>query len=216
MDQYIKQWMHTHLNQDSIIVEAGTSDGTDTEIFSDFLTTGKLYAFEPIPELYNITKNKLLGRTNVILSNLALSDNTGVSIINVSDNRGNAWGSSSLLKPKAHLEVYSDITFNSEIEVSTINLDEWYINEKLDIIDFMWLDLQGFEPIVLKHAPKILSKTRYIHTEVALIETYSGVVTRDKFTKFLNEAGFVEVWSNMEQYEGNILFKNINLEELDI
>jgi FkbM family methyltransferase len=216
MDQYIKQWLYTHLDRDSTIVEAGTSDGTDTEIFSDFLTTGKLYAFEPIPELYNITKSKLSDRTNVILSNLALSDITGVSIINVSDNRGSAWGSSSLLKPKAHLEVYSDITFNNEIEVNTINLDEWYINEKLDIIDFMWLDLQGFEPVVLKNSPKILSKTRYIHTEVALIETYKGVITRDEFTNFLNEAGFVEVWSHMEQYEGNILFKNIKLEELDV
>ena len=87
-----------------------------------------------------------------------MKKSTGKTKINVSDRFGVPWGSSSLLKPKEHLDIHTEITFNKSIEIETKNLDEFYIEKGLDVIDFLWFDMQGMEPLVLKNAPLTLSK----------------------------------------------------------
>ena len=45
--------------------------------------------------------------------------------LNLAENRNQPWGSSSLLKPKLHLEIHPGITFNSKESVETIKLDSF-------------------------------------------------------------------------------------------
>jgi FkbM family methyltransferase len=205
----IREWILTNIPRTAVIVEAGSADGSDTEWFSDNFKDGMIYAFEPDPSLYKETHLRVATRRNVELSTYALSDKTGDATFYVSKNSGKDWGSSSILKPKDHLWFHPTITFDTQINVKTINLDEWSLAKNIDKIDLMWLDMQGAEPLVLAAAPRTLAKTQYVYTEVSVIETYENVVQLEDFKKQMDSSGFefvciVDMWKDM----GNVLFKN--------
>jgi FkbM family methyltransferase len=207
----IHDWVKENLNNKSIVIEAGACEGLDTLFFSNIVN--KIYSFEPIPALYNKALINVEGRENVELHNLALSDKNGKEKMYVSDRLGEYWGSSSLLKPKEHLKKHTEITFKEEIEINTINLDDWYLKNNLSRIDMLWLDLQGYEPIVLKSSPNILKNTKYLYTEVALVENYENNIKYEDFKIFLNDSGFEVIHDGIYWEDGgNVLFKNKNIE----
>jgi FkbM family methyltransferase len=208
----IHEWVLHNLPNNSIIVEAGTADGNDTLFFSNHCANGKIYGFEPEPVCFKESINKVGARANVEVLNVALSDKSGTSTLYVSDRFGELWGSSSLLKPKEHLRVHTEISFKKEISVQTINLDEWFQAKDLHHIDLLWLDMQGAEPLVLRSSPIALSKTKYLYTEVSLIDTYENVEKYESFKLFLNESGFDIIGEELPWVDmGNILLKNRNV-----
>jgi len=78
---------------------------------------------------------------------------------------------------------------------------------KIEKVDFLWLDLQGFELNVLKESVEIISKTSTIYTEVSIIENYSNSALYPQLKDFLENAGFKAkkekiAWSD----GGNVLF----------
>lgn len=211
MSPFIKNWLLANIPTTGTIVEAGTSDGTDTIEFVEIVKNGMVYAFEPIEELYNITNEKIKNYKNIKYLQAALSTEDGVQRMHVSLNGGQPWGSSSLLEPKEHLNVYQNITFNNTVSVNTVNFDKFIQDNNINIIDFMWLDLQGYEPILLQNSPVVLSRTKYLYTEVALIETYKDTLIKSAFVSQLKNSGFEPIWELDETFEGNILLKNKNL-----
>jgi FkbM family methyltransferase len=205
----IKAWIQRNLPRDGIVVEAGTADGDDTAWFANYFSEGRIYGFEPYENFFNMTKEKTREFSNVEISPFALDSKTGVKKFYISDRYGEDWGSSSLLKPKDHLVAHPAITFKSEKMVQTINLDEWFSTKSIPEISLMWLDIQGSEPDVLMNAPNILKKTRYLFTEVSLIETYEHVMLWSEFRKFLESSGFEVIGEQLPwQDMGNILLQN--------
>jgi FkbM family methyltransferase len=204
----IHKWILENLSQTPTIVEAGVCDGLDTEFFARSFPKGKIYGFEPIPELFNQSLSLTKGYSNVFLNQLALGELTENKKLYVSDRFGKKWGSSSILKPKDHLTFHKEITFNSELEVKTVNLDDWCQDNGIDKVDLMWLDLQGMEPLVIKSSPKIISNTTYIYSEVSLTETYENVIIYDKFKEYMLDIGFDIVFEDLPwQDSGNVLFQ---------
>lgn len=205
----IKRWILDNLPTNPTIIEAGTADGTDTLFFSHYFPNGRIYGFEPIPNHYNDTLNRLQGRNNVFIYNLALSEDNEPKEIHVSDRFGQDWGSSSLLKPKDHLTQHPEITFNKKITVQCTNLDIWLQDKFIDKIDLIWLDIQGYEPVVLGSSPITMSKSEYIYAEVSLIETYEGVQKYPEFKKFMEDNNYEVIHEELPwQDMGNVLFRN--------
>jgi FkbM family methyltransferase len=199
-----------------IILEAGTSEGYDTVWFANTFPKGKIYGIEPIKSLFNSVSFLTRANKNVKLFNYALSDKTGEAEMHVSLYYGRPTGSSSLLEPKDHIQLHPEITFNDKEKVNTINLDNFTEQNNIPYIDFMWLDLQGFEPIVLPAAPKTLNNTKYIYCEVTMIEYYKNNIKYPEFKTFMINNNF-EVLDESEIYTpngvinaGNVLFKNKN------
>lgn len=207
----IHDWILQNLSETSVIIEAGVCDGLDTNFFAKSFPKSKIYGFEPIPELYQQALSLNKDYSNVYLNQLALGEFTENKKIYVSDRFGKKWGSSSVLKPKEHLNVHTEITFNSELEIGIVNLDEWCEKNKISYVDLMWLDLQGMEPNVIKSSPNIISKTKFIYSEVSLIETYENVIKYDEFKKYMIDIGFNIVFEDFPWRDmGNVLFKKNN------
>lgn len=208
----IYEWISKVIPTNGTIVEAGTSEGNDTVFFSNHCIHGKVYAFEPVENLYLQALEKTKNRINIHLSNLALSDKSGTTTIFISDRFGEAWGSSSLLEPKEHLVFHPQITFKNTSIVKTITLDAFFSDKNINVIDLMWLDLQGAEPSVLKASPKTLEKVRYLYTEVSFVEMYKDVMLYKDFKVFLNQQGFEVLFEDKPYPDmGNVLFKNIKM-----
>lgn len=208
----IHEWIRQNIPKNGIVIEAGSWDGSDTFIFSQHLTEGKVYAFEPFPEFYYQTSARLYGIPNVEVSFYALAEKTQPYTLYLSEIDGKAWCSNSLLKPKLHLEVNPHVKFEKEMQVFGINLDDWRKEKKVERIDMMWLDIQGAEAAVLKAAPETLSRTKYIYSEVSLIEVYENVMLYNDYKAFLESKGFVVLHESLPyKDQGDVLFMNKNL-----
>jgi FkbM family methyltransferase len=194
-----------------ILLEAGASNGSDTERFARLYPKATIYAFEPIDKNYKMLLNRILGRlTNVKLFKLALSDSTGTAEMNVSEIIGQpneSASSSSLLSPKLHIEKFTNIVFAKKETVETITLDDWAELNNIDHIDAMWLDMQGAEYVVLK-ASKIINTVKVIYSEVSLVELYKDSTLYTEYKEWLVSMGFQVVKEEMykDLGYGNVLF----------
>ena len=170
------------------IIEAGSHNGKDTVRLSEAWPQGHVYAFEPVPEIYSQLKERTKVYANISTFELAFSDVTGKAIMHISSKEGT--GSSSLLDPKEHLQVFNWISFPSRIEVRTTTIDQWISDNEISSIDFLWLDLQGHEYNVLKASPAILATVKVIVTEVNFRELYSSAILYPEYKKWLVSQGF--------------------------
>jgi len=209
----IQEWIVNNLRDDSIIIEAGAASGTDTLWFSQNFPSGRIFAFEPLTISFNKTIQRITNCDNVEVYNVALGPTESTEELYVSSNRV----SSSLLKPTGHIQFHPRISFENKSTVRTINLDNFLENQRVEKVDLMWLDMQGYEPTVLLHSPETLEKTRYLYSEVSLKEMYANSVLYDEYKSWLKERGF-EVLHEFLYWEdmGNVLFYNENLDTEEI
>jgi len=203
-----KQRIRALLPPKPVILEAGAADGGDTLEMSSLFSDGQIYALEPIPVIYEKLKANVKSCRNVKTFQLGLSDTSGKTLLNLStDERNEILSSSSILKPKEHVNVHPNILFNQTIEIDTITIDEFCQQNKIPVIDFLWLDLQGIEFQTLKASPKTLKSVKVIHTEVSLIETYEQTVLYPEFRDWLIAQGFsVEIEELPFKDMGNVVF----------
>lgn len=191
----------------AIILEAGAYDGCDTQEIAQLFPHSSIYAFEPVPHLFKLLQTYTYASPNVHCIKKALSTTTGSAKFFVSNVPGALSGSSSLLEPEEHLTYHPLVTFDTCIQVETINLDEWAYQNTIDHIDFMWLDMQGAELDVLKAAPNIVKKTKMIYLEVAYIHLYKNSHLFDEVRSWFESQGFILIFSEATSAaEGNALF----------
>lgn len=204
-----KSFIEQFLPNNPIILEAGAHIGVDTVEMATRWPNSTIYAFEPVPNLFNRLKKITCSYKNIICFDYALDKKNGLSNMFISS--GSSDGSSSLLEPKEVLNAHPTVYFDKDVIVKTITLDEWAKKYDVTHIDFMWLDLQGSELDVLKASPHILKTVLAIYTEVSLIETYHGAPLYTELRKWLEEQGFFVIreelpWKDM----GNVLFARKN------
>jgi FkbM family methyltransferase len=181
---YIRQF----LPDNAIIVDAGAHHGYDSIDWAKILPKSKIYAFEPIPHVFEILKQYTQFYKQITCLPFALSDTNGMAEMYVSS--GGSDGSSSLLKPKDHLVDHPELTFDEKCTVQTFTLDEWAKNNNLRKIDFMWLDMQGAELLMLKQSTQILPTIHAIHMEVSTKETYENVPQYAEVADWMKTNGF--------------------------
>jgi FkbM family methyltransferase len=200
-----KSFIKKFLPLNPVTIDCGAHDGADSVELSKVLG-GPVHAFEALPHIYK----RLLQRTKkdklIFCYPLALSNTTGHQNFYVSE--GNSDASSSLLQPKDHLLDHPDTYFNQTIEVQTITLDSWANQHKVDHVDLLWLDMQGYELHMLKASEKILPTVKAIHTEVSTKETYNDVPLYKEYKSYLENKGFkVVVEAIPTGWDmGNVLF----------
>jgi 2-O-methyltransferase len=201
-----KNTIRQYLPQKPVIVDAGAHDGSDSVEMCRIFRGSKIYAFEPVPVIFDRLRENTKRYSRIKCYNLALSSQSGPQKLYVSS--GTSDGSSSLLRPKDHLLDHPDVFFESEINVNTITLDDWASKEHISQVDFLWLDLQGSELEVLKASKKVLRLVSVVHMEVSTRMTYENVPLYTKVKEWMKEIGFVaEVEAIPEGWDmGNVLF----------
>ena len=161
------------------LIHIGSFVGEEYPTYIKFGINNLIF-FEPQPNIFKILRERV-----------------GLSEFNVSHTPGGidngSGASSSILKPKVHLNQYPHITFNETIEVDMVKLDDYWKDSHLphNGFNFLNIDVQGFELEVLKGASNTLNHVDYILTEVNRDELYEGCVLVEELDGFLDEYGFV-------------------------
>ncbi|MBL7683264.1 MAG: FkbM family methyltransferase [Flavipsychrobacter sp.] len=201
-----KRYISKFLPKKPIIIDCGSHDGGDSVEWANTLNGAIIHAFEPSPKVYDrlVQNAKLYG--NIKCYKLALSDVNGTAKFYVSD--GTSDGSSSLLEPNEHLVDHPGVYFNEVIDVRTITLDDWALQNNIQQVDMLWLDMQGFEMQMLKSSKKILQNVKVIHTEVSVKDTYKGVALYPELRDWLKSIGFtIQLECIPQGFDmGNVLF----------
>ena len=149
----------------------------------------KAVLFEPHPQSFYVLEQKWRGDPSLVFVNKALgAECKSVTMFCETANQGQ---SSSLLKPKKHLEKYPHIKFESTLEVDQITLDG-FMHTLSDGVEynFINMDVQGYELEVLKGATHTLEKIDHIVSEVNWEELYEGCVQIADLDRFLLGFGF--------------------------
>jgi len=82
------------------------------------------------------------------------------------------------------------------------SIDVFFKDNKLEKIDFIWMDVQGAEVDVFKGAKNTLSKIHYIYTEFCESELYEGEIGLKEILKLLPNFKIIE------NYGGDVLLEN--------
>lgn len=195
-----------------VIVEAGAFRGHDSIRLAEKWPDATIYAFEPVPEIFEQLVTKTKAYTNIHRFKLALSNKNGTATFHIGEKPqkpGVPSQSGSLLAPKERLS-YSTHEFKSKITVPTITLDSWALKQNISHIDLAWLDMQGHELAVLQASPNMLQNIKAIYCEVGFIEGYQGQPKHEEIKSWLENHGFKEVARDFENksdwFFGNALF----------
>lgn len=182
-----KEYIRQFLPANPVVIEAGAHIGRDTEKMARLWPDATIYAFEPVPELFKQLQERTMKYSNVHCFNLALSNREGEAVLNVS--AGASTAASSLLKSYEYSRARPDVHFH-ELAVKTVILDHWAHQTDVKKVDFIWLDLQGYELEVLKASPHLLSTARALLIEASLNERFKNNPLYDEIKKWIESQGF--------------------------
>jgi FkbM family methyltransferase len=188
-----------------VVIEIGAADGGDTTLLLDpLVNTGREYrflAFECEPK--NFPKFRARGLTGVEFFEMAMSDACGWHRFVGSG----SWPySGSLKEPKLHRISHAWIPFEQPSEVPCTTLDSVFQSCRLDHIDFVWMDVQGAEDLVIDGGKSALTQCRFLYTEYYGAEEYAGQLNRDQIQDRLPGA-----WEIVEDWSGDVLFRNTEI-----
>ena len=145
-----------------------------------------IIVFEPLERNFDILfKNVEKLNANILGHQVALGSSDGSFDMYVSSNGAL---SSSLLKPKKHLDQYKNITFDEVETVEVKTLDSF----ELTGYNFINMDVQGFELEVLKGGKNTLDYVDYVYCEVNRDEVYENNAYVEEIDVFLSDFSRVE------------------------
>lgn len=148
---------------------------------------------EPIPEVFGRLQNSLehYPKQRAFCHLITDMDNQKYTF-QVSSNEG---ASSSIFSLAKHKEIWPDVTFTDAIELTSISLSTFVRQKQLNLnnYDALVLDTQGSELLVLRGAVEILRAFKFIKTEVADFESYTGGCQLSEMDSFLDAQGFQRV-----------------------
>ncbi len=197
-----------YVPKNPVIIEAGACRGEDVGWKCGLWPEGRVYAFEPVPELFESLKQLTSSYENLKVYQNALAETTGYRAMWVAD------GASSILKPiDSFNDNYFHCDMNHPISVKCYSFKDWMEMEGLDHIDFFWLDAEGAEMLILSSIPShVVKKCSSIFIEASFTKKWHNSVLYHDLALFFKRHGFREVWSQSTPgWGGNFLFVNKEL-----
>lgn len=168
------------------IVHIGAHYGEEIQ---EYVNNGiqKITVFEPLSKNFDVLSQRLQNvNADIQGYQIALGSRKGTAVMYLSSNEAQ---SSSILKPKDHLEHHPDVSFDGTEEVEVGLLDEYDIGDA----NFMNIDVQGYELEVFKGGKKTLEQIDYVYCEVNRGEMYEGNPLIEELDVHLGEYGFERV-----------------------
>ena len=162
-----------HVKADSVVIDVGANAGYFTKIFSSLTPQGKVYAFEPGGYARSILSKvvSIHGLKNVCLIPMGLSDKHAVNTLHMPvKSKGNlGFGLSHLGDDKS---VDPRDTLTEEIKLTT--LDEFFASEKINRVDLIKIDIEGWELRALEGGRNTIAT----HKPVLMLEMVDRFLTR--------------------------------------
>ena len=204
-----------------VIFEIGACEGEDSIKYSQLFPASTIYTFEPLPDNIRLIQKNFLEYNvkNASYYNLALSNKNGEAEFYVSSGKpegvsASDWDfgnkSSSLLSPEKHLETAPFIQFKEKIVVKTSTLKSFCMAHQIKTIDYVHMDVQGAELMVLEGAEDFISSIKVVWLEVSTVDFYKNQPLVDDVKKFMKAHNFVLIKDAVKGIQGDQLYISAN------
>ena len=178
-----------------VLWEIGSRDGVDAIQMARSFPSSRIWAFEPNPATFDLVARSATAEPRIVAVNAALSDVDGpVTFHQIDpDKTETTWadgnpGASSLFQASG---AYPHETYvQRPIVVDSIRGDSMIGNGTAPLPDFIWMDVQGAELLVLNGLGEYLSKVSMIYVELSLLEMYFGQALAPEVVALLRRHGF--------------------------
>ena len=170
------------------VIHVGANDGQERYLYSE--NKLKVVWVEAIPDMYGNLLRNIEPYPDQKAINALITDRDGESrTMHISNNYGM---SSSIFELLDHKDIWPDVHYVHEIQLTTSTLKSALANAKINPneYDALVMDTQGSELLVLKGAEDLLANFKYIKTEAADFEIYENCATTDQLCSFLEARGF--------------------------
>lgn len=211
------------INEEVIIFDIGACEGESSIRYARQFPNSRVYCFEPIPKnferiLENITTYQA---KNIFANQLCLSDKSGEVEFNVSsgtpkeyENQKLDWDfgnkSSSLLEKNEEVDVYDWLKFKEKITVQATTIKEFTNKMALSHIDFIHLDVQGAELMVLAGAGNFIESINNIWLEVEAVQIYKNQPIKKDIERFFKSKGFTKLIDTVNHVDGDQFWTRTN------
>jgi FkbM family methyltransferase len=170
---FLSQLLPEKLNSKSniILFDVGANVGKYTTSIISFLKTKyKVYCFEPLNTTFEILKKNTESNLNINAFCLGLGDKTEDTVI-YSNDKTNTHSS---LIPRDMSHWGNEYNLSNSNKISITTLDQFCETNKIPFIDFLKLDVEGFEWHFFKGAKKALD-----NKNIGIIQFELGVCAVD-------------------------------------
>ena len=200
---FLKKSIKKEIN---IFIDVGAHQGDTINEFLEIFTIKKIYAFEPSKENFiklkekvvEIEKNKLV---TIKISPYGLGEKNDILLLNeITDGVSNTFNSininSKYFKKKKLITTLFGIKkfIKDKVPTKIIRLKDFIEQEKINKIDFMKIDTEGFEFNVLLGLEKDIKKVQFIlfehHYDNMIIKNYKF----KDIHKLLNDNGVQKIF----------------------
>jgi FkbM family methyltransferase len=198
-----------------VVFDIGACTGENSVRYARIFPSSTIYTFEPIACNFNYIQQYILQYeiTSIYPFALCISDTEGIAEFHVSSGKpenldtDDDWDygnkSSSLLTPEKTKEVYPWLKFEEIITVQTTTLKQFCKEQSISSIDFIHMDVQGAELIILNGAGDFIHKINMIWLEVENVELYKGQPLKKDIEYFMKKNGFVKIEDTVDAVAGD-------------
>jgi FkbM family methyltransferase len=212
---YVQNYVEKHLHRciqmprDAVrqIVIVGVYMGHEVHVLLRNYPAAQFRLFEASPRYSTALKRRFQREPRVQIHCVAVSDHSG----SLTFHETNLAGSGSLLKVAEMAQQSYGMQQAESYTVPSIRLDDHASENGYaeDMIDCLWIDVQGAEMAVLRGAQVLLPRVRSVFLEVSAYQPlYQGGATLSDLQALLVTAGFtlVELGTDPANGTGNAMF----------
>ena len=193
-----------------ISIDVGANVGFFSLMLKDIFPESRIYALEPIPQIFECLKKNLTAN-DFHIHRVALSDYIGEQAMVFNDLE-------SSLSRLTNQEVATQGSHTEVLKVPVKTLDQFCSENNILEVDFLKIDTETFELQVLKGATKTLERTKYLHLEINILDNEKYTFSQINSLLFNQNYNFQLVYfrnfsdtSKGPIEVGDFLYKNVCL-----
>lgn len=168
------------------VLHIGASEGQEA---GEYYQSGisKMIFVEAIPDIFLKLKSNISKYPDAVALNACFSDKEEEIEFKITNNGGQ---SSSILELSTHKTAHPDVIVTDIIKMNTVRAENFLKSVDLSGVDFLNIDVQGAELMVLRGMGELLKQFKWAYLEVNQDELYHGCAMIDDVDLFMISFGF--------------------------
>lgn len=159
---------HKHLFnicENDIIFDVGANCGSFVKALLKFQKSKNIHCFEPHPVLSKVTKDTY---KNITMNKVCVSDKNGTVIVNFPQT--SLAISSIINRPLFNDKIITSVEKVKKVKCECLTIDHYCYINNIDMIDFIKIDVEGAEKMVLDGAKNMLEQKKIKGGIIEIIE----------------------------------------------
>lgn len=169
------------------VIDVGANIGQFAVAASKLLNSPRIYSFEPYPQSAQAFTKNTQKLPNITLYPIGLGEQEGETEFHVNSH---SHSSSILALADSHKQAFPQAEEAETIKIKVSTLDAVFNDIELQAPVLLKLDVQGYEPFVLRGGQETLKRVDYVILEASFKPLYEGEMLFTEIIALMESYGF--------------------------